>query len=85
MTSKNISNRLLHVSVLLALTFVLVVSTTSEEEKYLKPYGDSCTNSTLMRTRAEGLGVYYEDPCLGVGCGFFRPECRLCWIDPKAP
>ncbi|CAF3269060.1 unnamed protein product [Rotaria socialis] len=49
------------------------------------PRDNSCTMATPMPTRAEGLGVYYEEPCYGVGCGFFRPYCRLCWIDPKAP
>ncbi|CAF3694214.1 unnamed protein product [Rotaria socialis] len=85
MAPKTISNHLLDVSVLLVFAIVLVVSATSEQDKCLKPYGDSCTDSTPIQTRAEGLGVYYESPCYGVGCGFFRPYCRLCWIDPKAP
>jgi hypothetical protein len=46
--------------------------------------GRSCTGLTPVNTKAEGLGVYYENPCHGAGCGFYRPYCRLCWIDPNA-
>jgi hypothetical protein len=49
------------------------------------PSGHSCTGITPPNTKAEGLGVYYENPCHGpVGCGFLQPYCRLCWIDPNA-
>ncbi|UJR24161.1 hypothetical protein I4U23_027127 [Adineta vaga] len=60
-------------------------STNSNDTQCEEPRGRSCTRMTPTNTKLEGLGVYYENPCYGIGCGFFHPNCRLCWIDPKAP
>ncbi|CAF1014503.1 unnamed protein product [Adineta steineri] len=57
---------------------ILIVSATSEEEKCQRPFGNSCTDATSDETKAAGLGVYYEYPCIGVGCNFNGPSCRLC-------
>ncbi|UJR24160.1 hypothetical protein I4U23_027126 [Adineta vaga] len=57
----------------------------SEDAVCSLPRGRSCTSMTPENTKLEGLGVYYENPCHGVGCGFFHSNCRLCWIDPNAP
>ncbi|CAF4086301.1 unnamed protein product, partial [Adineta steineri] len=48
------------------------------------PFEHPCTNNTPSQTMAEGLGVFYENPCYSVGCRFFHPYCRLYWINPNA-
>lgn len=54
-----------------------------EDERCLKPYGNSCTAATPDQTKSEGLGVYYESPCRGVGCNFYGAMCRLCAKHPS--
>jgi len=51
---------------------------TSKDQRCRKPWGNSCTDSTPMNTIMEGLGMYYEFPCQGAGCGFMGAMCRLC-------
>ncbi|CAF1526353.1 unnamed protein product [Adineta ricciae] len=65
--------------------FLVDFNQASKWEQCRLPRRNSCTESTPTSTKLEGLGVYYEKPCHGAGCGFFRPYCRLCWIDPYAP
>ena len=47
------------------------------------PRNQSCTASTPLETIAEGLGVFFQYPCDGVGCNFQRPFCRLCAKHPS--
>jgi len=47
------------------------------------PKGRSCTSLTPNKTKAEGLGAYFKYPCIGVGCNYYRPYCRLCAKDPS--
>ncbi|CAF1506583.1 unnamed protein product [Adineta ricciae] len=65
-------------------TTMSVISSSTNDPQCELPIGRSCTSDTPLETKAEGLGVYYEEPCYGVGCGFLKPYCRLCWIDPEA-
>ncbi|CAF2104297.1 unnamed protein product [Rotaria magnacalcarata] len=63
----------------------LALPADTNDDRCKLPFGNSCTSGIPMNTKNEGLGVYYENPCYGVGCGFFRSYCRLCWIDSNAP
>lgn len=55
-----------------------VPSTSENSGSCTLPLDKSCTASTPDQTKAEGLGVFYQFPCSGVGCNFYRPFCRLC-------
>ena len=54
-----------------------------EDERCLMPEGNSCTAMTPDETKSAGLGVYYEYPCIGVGCNFMGIMCRLCAKHPS--
>ena len=61
-----------------------IVPADTNDPRCQLPLERPCTRETPPETKAEGLGVYYEESCIGVGCRFLEPYCRLCWIDLKA-
>jgi hypothetical protein len=45
------------------------------------PRSRSCTSIVSSTTKALGLGLYYQNPCIGIGCNSYGKYCRLCVID----
>ncbi|CAF1282577.1 unnamed protein product [Adineta steineri] len=74
-------------------TVTTLQNQTKNEYKCFMPRDRSCSSLTPSVTKSQGLRLYYEYPCRGLGCGFKRPYCRLCVIDriknfapyPKCP